>query len=47
MPDTERGEPERNILAQSEQLIGELETANMVLISTPMHNYTVPATLKT
>lgn len=47
MPETERGEPEQNILALSEQLIGELETADMVLISTPMHNYTVPATLKT
>lgn len=47
LPDTQRGEPEQNILGLSEQLIGELETADMVLISTPMHNYTVPATLKT
>ncbi|MDB5530741.1 MAG: hypothetical protein JWR51_3844 [Devosia sp.] len=30
----------------SEQLIRELESADVVLISTPMHNYTVPSTLK-
>jgi FMN-dependent NADH-azoreductase len=33
-------------LALSEQLIGELETSDVVLISTPVHNYTVPASLK-
>jgi FMN-dependent NADH-azoreductase len=30
----------------SEQLIRELESADFVVISTPMHNYTVPSTLK-
>ena len=33
-------------LALSEQLIGELEVAGLVVISTPVHNYTVPASLK-
>ena len=33
-------------LAASEQLIEELEHADGVVISTPMHNYTVPAVLK-
>lgn len=47
MPETARGDHEQRILALSEELIGELEAADMVLISTPMHNYTVPATLKT
>jgi FMN-dependent NADH-azoreductase len=33
-------------LAMSEAFIDELERADMVLISTPVHNYTVPASLK-
>ncbi len=33
-------------MAQSEELIQELESADIVVISTPMHNLTVPATLK-
>jgi len=32
--------------ACSEQLIGELEHSDCLLISTPMHNFTVPAALK-
>jgi len=31
---------------QSEQLIDELEQSRHLLIATPMHNFTVPATLK-
>nr|WP_315592974.1 NAD(P)H-dependent oxidoreductase [uncultured Cupriavidus sp.] len=34
-------------LALSESLIAELEAADIVLITTPMHNFTVPASLKT
>jgi FMN-dependent NADH-azoreductase len=34
-------------LFQSEELIQELENADVVVIGTPMHNFTVPATLKT
>lgn len=33
-------------LTHSETLIGELEQSDRLLISTPMHNYTVPAALK-
>jgi len=33
-------------LAQSEQLISELERADYVVIGTPMHNFTVPSVLK-
>lgn len=33
-------------LSLSEQLIGELENSDCLVISTPMHNFTVPATLK-
>ncbi len=33
-------------LATSEALIGELERADVLVLSTPMHNYTVPASLK-
>jgi FMN-dependent NADH-azoreductase len=32
--------------ALSEQLIGELEAADLVVIGTPMNNFTVPSTLK-
>jgi FMN-dependent NADH-azoreductase len=37
---------DRDVLGYSEQVIGELEAADILLISTPMNNYTVPATLK-
>src|SRR5476649_3015501 len=33
-------------IRQSEQLIDELERSRHLLIATPMHNFTVPATLK-
>ncbi|TCL71457.1 NAD(P)H-dependent oxidoreductase [Rhizobium sp. BK251] len=33
-------------MAQSEELIRELESADFVVISTPMHNLTVPSALK-
>ncbi len=46
MPREQRGEPEAAALACSETLIGELEASDMLVISTPMHNYSVPAPLK-
>jgi len=46
MPDANRTETHRAELALSETLIGELEAADAVLISTPVHNYTVPSALK-
>jgi FMN-dependent NADH-azoreductase len=33
-------------MARSEELIRELESADVVVIGTPMHNFTVPAALK-
>lgn len=41
-----RGPAEDAVLAQSETLIQELETADHVVIDTPMHNFTVPSALK-
>lgn len=41
-----RGPAERAALALSEALIGEIEAADLVVIDTPMHNFTVPACLK-
>lgn len=34
-------------LAVSDELIGELEAADLLVIATPVHNFTVPAALKT
>ncbi|MCA1322827.1 FMN-dependent NADH-azoreductase [Herbaspirillum sp. alder98] len=36
----------RGSLALSEQLISEVEAADCLVIGTPMHNYTVPSSLK-
>lgn len=47
LPETERSAADRAALAASEALIGELETTDGLVIATPMHNYTVPAALKT
>ncbi|SOY68603.1 (Acyl-carrier protein) phosphodiesterase [Cupriavidus taiwanensis] len=46
MPPEQRGPAEHAALALSETLIAELESADAVLISTPMHNFTVPSALK-
>ena len=47
MAEAERGDHEVEALASSERLIGELETADLIVIDTPMHNFTVPSVLKT
>lgn len=46
MPDAEFGDPEHRALVLSETLIAELELADVILMSTPMHNFTVPSALK-
>ncbi|MDF3836415.1 NAD(P)H-dependent oxidoreductase [Cupriavidus basilensis] len=46
MPAAQRGAAETAALAQSEAWSAELEAADVVLISTPMHNFTVPSALK-
>ena len=38
---------ESGVLQESERLIEELDAADILVISTPMHNFTVPAALKT
>ena len=43
---TANAAPEAPALAWSEKLIVELEASEVLLIVTPMHNFTVPATLK-
>jgi FMN-dependent NADH-azoreductase len=37
---------QKGSLSQSEELIRELESADLVVIGTPMHNFTVPSALK-
>lgn len=46
MLDADRGASEHAALALSERLIEELEATDIVVISTPVHNYTVPSALK-
>jgi FMN-dependent NADH-azoreductase len=45
-PPDARDDAARRALVLSETLIGELEAADMILLSTPMHNFTVPSALK-
>lgn len=46
VPAPERSSAQNAALAQSETLIGELEASDVLVLSTPMHNFTVPAVLK-
>jgi FMN-dependent NADH-azoreductase len=39
-------EPDARLFDLSEQLINEIETTDVLVINTPMHNFTVPAALK-
>lgn len=41
-----QGWPDAGTMQESEALILELESADVVVIGTPMHNFTVPAALK-
>lgn len=45
-PEPERDASAAAALVLSETLIGELEIADFIVFDTPMHNYTVPAALK-
>jgi len=42
----ERNDTQRDALIFSEVLISELEAADVILLSTPMHNFIVPSVLK-
>lgn len=46
MPDALRNAAQRAVLRQSEQLIAELASADAIVLSTPMHNFTLPSVLK-
>lgn len=46
VPAAKQDERQRQALAQSEAMIGELEQTSGLVISTPMNNFTVPAVLK-
>jgi len=46
VPAAKQDEGQRQALAQSEAMIGELEQTSGLVISTPMNNFTVPAVLK-
>ena len=45
-PESDRTDEQTSLLAQSDLLIDELSTANVIVISTPMYNYGMPAALK-
>lgn len=45
-PDVERTPEMQKALALSTELIAELQAADLLLISTPMYNFTIPAVLK-
>ena len=45
-PESDRTNEQTSLLAQSDLLIDELSTANVIVISTPMYNYGMPAALK-
>ncbi len=42
----ERSEEQKAALTLSDELIGELEAADLIIIATPMYNYGMPAALK-
>ena len=46
MPDALRNAAQYAVLRQSDQLIAELSSADAIVLSTPMHNFTLPSVLK-
>lgn len=46
LSENERGAEDHEALVLSEQLIDEVEKADAVVIDLPMHNFTIPSTLK-
>ena len=45
-PESKRSPAQQQILAQSDELIAEVEKADLIVISSPMYNYGMPAQLK-
>ncbi|GHA57711.1 FMN-dependent NADH-azoreductase [Amylibacter ulvae] len=46
-PADDRTDDQKQILALSDKLVGELQDADTIVISTPIYNFGVPAALKT
>lgn len=45
-PPAELTDGQKPLLALSDTLIGELEAANTIVLAVPMHNFSIPSTLK-
>jgi FMN-dependent NADH-azoreductase len=45
-PDGERTGPQEAAVALSDELIGELEAADTIVLAVPMYNFSIPSTLK-
>ena len=45
-PESNRSSQQKMLLAQSDEFIAEVEKANLIVISSPMYNYGMPAQLK-
>ena len=45
-PEEERSIADRQTLALSDELVGELEAADIIVIGAPIYNFSIPATLK-
>ena len=45
-PEEERSAADRETLAQSDELVAELEAADVLVIGTPIYNFSIPASLK-
>ncbi|EQD64492.1 Flavodoxin, partial [mine drainage metagenome] len=46
LPDAQRDAAQRAVLRLSDRLIAELSSADAIVLSTPMHNFTLPSVLK-
>ena len=42
----DRSDKQRDVLAQSDALVGELQTADVIVIGAPIYNFGIPAALK-
>lgn len=45
-PPDQRNAEQNDVIAESDQLIGELEAADVIVIGVPMYNFGIPSTLK-
>jgi FMN-dependent NADH-azoreductase len=45
-PEEERSAADQETLAQSDELVAELEAADVLVIGTPIYNFSIPASLK-